>query len=254
MFEIVNGLTGMNRDIIIQICKLFWYSPSKIRTIVGMSAEHYSWRKHIYFINSRPVNVPVVFHPNSDGGYTLSTSLGKPLCTFAEGDRTVFLDHVISEGVFRWTIQVNFRMDINKPSTLVLGSAPSGSLDLFSGRCLAFGGACSLRMSCGGTKYWHGFTASFLGVADTRAFPGECAPVYTGLWISVEADTAAHTLTFFAGSDLKYPYAISGVQTPLHLGVSSFCGSPSFASLMFRRLPSATPSAVVCKYYAVDSS
>ncbi|GHU11099.1 hypothetical protein FACS189449_01880 [Alphaproteobacteria bacterium] len=57
-YNVVNGLSGMNRDIILRGCHLISVRNGsagnvKLRNIMGMSAEHLSWKNHRYFAKSR---------------------------------------------------------------------------------------------------------------------------------------------------------------------------------------------------------
>ncbi|GHS94844.1 hypothetical protein AGMMS49949_08870 [Alphaproteobacteria bacterium] len=51
-FDIVNGLLGMNRDIIIRLVKIMT-TPAPIRNTIGMSRESFPWKEHFGFIEAR---------------------------------------------------------------------------------------------------------------------------------------------------------------------------------------------------------
>ncbi|GHT90691.1 hypothetical protein FACS1894122_01610 [Alphaproteobacteria bacterium] len=51
--EIVNGLSGMQRDIVLRLCDLLWNQPGAIKNIIGMCDEHYPWKGHSYFVKLR---------------------------------------------------------------------------------------------------------------------------------------------------------------------------------------------------------
>ncbi|GHT97694.1 hypothetical protein FACS1894126_2230 [Alphaproteobacteria bacterium] len=52
-YEIINGFSGMQRDIILKLCYWFGQDPAKVKGIIGMCGEHILWIKHNYFVKSR---------------------------------------------------------------------------------------------------------------------------------------------------------------------------------------------------------
>ncbi|GHV24186.1 hypothetical protein FACS189465_0950 [Clostridia bacterium] len=58
-FEVENGMSGMNRDVILQLVRLLDNDRRKTRSIFGMSDKHYAWKGHVYFTENR-IDVKVV--------------------------------------------------------------------------------------------------------------------------------------------------------------------------------------------------
>lgn len=49
LFEVPNGFTGMQRDVILRVCRLMWGKEKEIRAVFGMSETHHHWRKNDFF-------------------------------------------------------------------------------------------------------------------------------------------------------------------------------------------------------------
>lgn len=64
-FEVVNGLSGMMRDVVIRICKVITRRPKmdritkdrSIRAVIGMCQEHHTWKIHSSFTRGRIDNM-----------------------------------------------------------------------------------------------------------------------------------------------------------------------------------------------------
>jgi hypothetical protein len=69
MFNVNNGMTGMQRDIVLRLCCLLWEKSAEIRAvcisvhvmnalhfkkIIGMCGKHFGWKRHSYFLHGRP--------------------------------------------------------------------------------------------------------------------------------------------------------------------------------------------------------
>ncbi|GHU11361.1 hypothetical protein FACS189449_02670 [Alphaproteobacteria bacterium] len=50
--EVENGFPGMKRDLVIRLCRLV-NNVAKIRSIIGMSQEHFLWKHHAFFVENR---------------------------------------------------------------------------------------------------------------------------------------------------------------------------------------------------------
>ncbi|GHT98956.1 hypothetical protein FACS1894126_4890 [Alphaproteobacteria bacterium] len=51
--EVENGFTGLQKDIILKLCKLLAREHAKLRNVFGMCADYLPWRNHCYFVESR---------------------------------------------------------------------------------------------------------------------------------------------------------------------------------------------------------
>lgn len=133
-YDVPNGLTGMLRDIVLKICTLLWYKSSFVRQIIGMSEQHYVWKTHSSFVNSRPkkrLGEPFAFLPkpnrnrNRRRGFSLTLTRVGAHCLFtgALGEkRTVFIDSAITKSIYRWTLKIGH--GDNPKSCLWFGAAP----------------------------------------------------------------------------------------------------------------------------------
>ena len=71
-YDVINGFSGMKRDIVLRLCELLWFKTPIIRAvsfciiflaliffsllklkITGMCEEHYIWKSHWYFEKGR---------------------------------------------------------------------------------------------------------------------------------------------------------------------------------------------------------
>lgn len=119
MFEIPNGFLGMQRDIILRLCDLLWQS-NKIRLIIGMCLEQFKWRSNSYFQMIKNKNL--AFNINSRNPYLIITdAIHWIQCMFTSNWYTIFLDRIILEGIFRWTVQIEVEYSY---SQLCLGVTP----------------------------------------------------------------------------------------------------------------------------------
>lgn len=242
-YEIPNGLSGMKRDVILHLCNFFWYNLKKIKNIIGICFEHFFWIRHRLFVENRPKEIPACFRTNPLLGFNVTCTPDGPLCEFtADSYRTVFLNSVMSEGVFNWTVKVRFAPD--KHSSCCIGAAPPSLLAQLEDVNLGEDGTASFYFAMGdegplGSTLF-GVACSDIPLAETKVPANAC--------VAVELDCTACTMCFFV-NEKKVPRAVSGVHGPLHFGLSGY-ECPSFISLSFRRLPSASPSPVVCKHYA----
>lgn len=245
-FDVVNGFSGMRRDIILKLCRLMWNDLRKIRTMIGMCHEHFRWKNHPYFVKSRPHNIHAGFRPSPPDRSIITSSR----CVFIKADctPTVFLDKNISTGVFRWTITINYSQEGR--SDIYVGSAPVECIPLHNDHSLGFryAGDCSLQCR----RREDGSLATDLwGARDEDCYPVEEARVPDGSMVAVEVDTFLRTISFFVG-EKKIPHAFSNIRTPLCFGASGTINS-CITLMSLRRLPASTPSPVVVgvQYYLV---
>lgn len=251
-YEIVNGMTDMQRDVILKLCRLLWIKVKEIRLIIGMCANHYHWRNHSFFKRSRPFNVPFNLRPNPAGGCFVSRVGTHTECKFMQyeyGDwRTIFSNQSICQGVFQWNVQVKYRK--KGSDSLQLTVVPPEAVGLDEKELSLTKGACGLtfgnyrgsyrsfgRSSCGteGEKW-----ARLLGVEIDNV--GNTV-VQNNSSITLEIDTDTRTLSFFVDG-VRTMFGISGVSVPCYLAMSALgCdpGEVSLTTLYLRRLPAPTP-------------
>lgn len=261
-YEVVDGMNGMQRDIILRICRLLWDKSSQIREIIGMCEKYFSWRFHSYFFEGRPVIVSHAFRTNPLGKYNItSTPLGVQ-CSFnldRSEFRVLFLDVLIKKGVFHWTLQCNYSTftlpgsdvtkevgDTSEEKDDDKGNGGFGSVVVAPGYLSQFEtqltaqpkGACSFFFG-----QWNDTLMSYVfdGLHMTE-LPSEDVAVEDGAVIEIEVDTYSRTHSIFIEGN-KIPYAIAGLILPLRLGIAA-ASRASFTSVLLRRLPSATPSSV----------
>lgn len=61
-FEIPNGLSGMCRNVVLRLlCVIGPDGEENIRTVVGMSLDHFGWKSHKYFLSIRKGYIPTHF-------------------------------------------------------------------------------------------------------------------------------------------------------------------------------------------------
>lgn len=236
----VNGLTKMQRDIFLRLCKIMWNKGDEIRSVIGMCGEHYLWKSHSFFMSERPKNVPATFRRNIQGGYVIERSRSRPSlssmrCSYVNDDlRTLFLDREIKQGIFQWTLRIGYA-ETEIGSFFYVGSAPVDRLTYYDDYFLGgAGGSCSLHI-------WNTHNtpgASFNGLADDAIV--HTTAVTDGSILAAELDADSRTLSFTLNGT-KITDILSNVHVPCKLGVTSSQGS-SFTSFSFRLLPRATSS------------
>lgn len=67
-FEVSNGLSGLQRDIVLRLCNLY-FEKDEIRKVIGMCGEHCEWKKHKSFRNSRLIRVLLPIALKSGASY-----------------------------------------------------------------------------------------------------------------------------------------------------------------------------------------
>lgn len=237
----------MEKNIILRLCEVIWSRNNEIRAIMGMCHEHYKLRTHQLFIEKRPLNLPLSFRTNPMGGCKIDTCLKKIRCIFVEKNafRTIFLDECFSAGILRWEIHIKYNLEYSRFN---LGGVPPAVI--WSPDCVPM---ARIRDSCGldftqeYSEEKHKFVRglSMFSHIQIVNLTMEYA-VRDDSSVALEIDFIKSTISYFIDSE-KVPYAISGVQAPLRLGVSGYFGT-SFTSLSFRRLPTPTPSSAQCTY------
>lgn len=212
--------------------------------VFAMSVEHFLWKKHHFFLNNRPKQIPISFCPNLSGGYTL-TNIPKGLhCSFGDffDFRTVFLSQVIKEGTFCWRVRIKYGT-LHENSTLWAGAAPADLLSVCNSRVLGgvVLGTWALWIS---RNCRHQLESRLVGVKHRDIIPYDETQVPDGALVTIELDSGARTLSFFVNG-AKIPRIAACICFPCHFGIT---GVPniSFTAESLSRLPTPIPSSVVC--------
>lgn len=242
MFEI-NGFFGMQRDVVLRLCILLWDRVYEIRQIIGMCSQSYIWKKHPYFLENRPVNIlaDLLGTPEKRGCTITHTPSGLQYNFTNDDDcwHTSFLDIPISQGVYRWVMQIEFGKEI---SCFAFGAAPPESMirlfDSYLGDNDDSYSFCAENESGNSVLFsFFGYGCAHYSVMDT-ATPTPCI-----VRVSTEADALTHTLSF-AVNEKKIPRVICNVPTPSRMAISVMMASKCvwFATgVSFQRIPRATP-------------
>lgn len=246
-FDVANGLSGLQRNIIVKLCRLMWHKEQQVRVIFGMCAEYFEWRQQHDFIMGRPFKIAVSFLPSSSAGLTKSFPRSTHIMM---KDRTVFISLALTKGIYRWNFTIAYDQGNNTLFHLCIGAAPPHLV----GRC-ADAALGYLRGTVSLSIWKNVADVCYANLCGAKV-PPDTAPVgmqpLNGSLLSVEADCGTRTLSFFV-DNIKDSRAISSVFVPLFVGITgSTSGKLSFTSLSFRRLPSATPSSTVCKAYPYE--
>lgn len=246
MFNIYNGLSGMMRDVVIRLISLMGGNCNdiKVRMIIGMCSEHFFWKTHLYFVNIRIKNCVMhntLRHNSSGRKYQITHTLAGDICAFGEDDeyQTVFLEKSVTEGIFQWKVQ--FYHGTERTTQFYFGLALTS--------CLS---DCELHwLGSSPGSYSFGFCYQYkkriwsklFGEFKTRGFEFKMEVPDKSL-IVLEVNADSRILSMFVDGK-KVPVSIASIPIPFNLGVSGEY-KPSFTSLSFCRLPSATPTPPDC--------
>lgn len=176
----------------------------------------------------------------SDGGNGNRCVFGKSNTT-----RTVFVDKCITEGIYRWTVKVDFSQGCN----FFIGCAmcSGSSLSVWDDNWLGDSGStCSVEVYASGAK------TALHGVHNDSRSERKVSITCSSL-LSLEIDSTAGTLSFFI-DEKKEPFVISKIRVPLYFGLSKSFNTAAFTSLSLRRLAAATASPVVCTYFECNDA
>lgn len=253
-FEVNNGLLGTMRDVLLHLCFVIENKSTLdgrkkdacIRAIFGVCQKHIEWKRNKYFVNGRIqfIYPKTALRPNPTGGCIISrTSIGEKCDFSTDSPHTVFLDTVIREGVFRWTVRIKYGMSKAEDSGFYLGAVPVSLIDrchedvLGSAYSLGVGTCCLVFWR--GEKKWRLF-AHLRGVEGEESLPRRGSDVPDDSLVVLEIDAYACTI-FFIVNGKRFPYGISEVPIPTCLGMSACYQPSSFTSVSFARLPAPTP-------------
>lgn len=251
-FEILNGLSGMQRDIVLHLCNLFFDRIEKVRAIFGISEEHYSWRKHSIFLRGRPIRLPVYFRQNRMLVFGIKSSPDGKFHTLNAGSfvRTVFVDMVLTGGVFCWTVFVpcsrmtNFLFRIGASPLRLIYQCDDKALGL------QVPGTCAFGCNGFGDAKKNSWETKLEGLKGGAVVSCEESPLLCNSYVAVEADCTAGTLSFSV-SGRKVSHVVTGLQTPLILGMSA--REAFVTSCTFFRFPTASRSRMLCRLYACST-
>lgn len=187
------------------------------------------------------------FRANPKSGFTVTRApTGFSSVTFTTEkyeDRTVFLSALVTQGVWRWTVEITY--GTVGSSQLFIGAAAA---DILNTCDTSYLGSPKGTWSFAPWRFGTGDLGSKLfGVKNDTSIPTSETCVPDGSLVTVEVNTEARTLSFFVG-ERKVPRVVSNVHTRLHFGISGR-NKPSFTNVSFRRLPAATQSPVQCTFY-----
>lgn len=192
----------------------------------------------------------VSFRPNPCGGLSFKgvdpravTFLGDNTCDF----RSVFVDHNVLEGIYRWDVQIKYAEGLlfKIDSFFSIGIVPTRLLSKCNLMLEGVSGACCLHFYRDDHYTLH---------SDLRGIRGESTrnpKIKDGSRVGIEVNVPARTVSFFV-DDKKEVNAITGITTPLYIGMSGNRKS-SFTSLSFRRLDFPTPSPVQNSFYEYEA-
>lgn len=249
-FEVVNGLPGVKRNVLLHLTWLLWFKTDQIRLIIGMCCEHFQLKTHSLFILKRPINIPVLFRAQKDQIWQQCDSSNgeKQFTSILSNDydfRMIFLDNQMAKDIFHWAIRIKYSFYRN--AYMNISAVPSVDVD----NCLtcrhfssAVCGGCSFQFA----KVYGCLQSRLCGTKETP-FLNCLSPVPDNSLVAIEADMHAHTVTFFV-NELKLPFVVTGVRGPLYFGVTGV-GKSSFTSVLYRRLAAPTPPEPTPKEYAV---
>lgn len=274
VFEVPNGLVGMNRDVVLQLCFLMERKDPCIKAVFGMCSECACWRDHPCFVDFRKTFIRPFLCPNPKGGYVFVLKRDpnrgwKKNNTF----QSVFLNTLIHNGIFRWTVQIAYA-PWGEHSQMWYGCVLRDR-DQYRNRykarwrwrdeCLPHLGECcciqfsrhhidrykwrvdgsdgDFEVDDDAEDYFLMLQCCYRG-REGRSGKGDEMAVNDGAFLSLEADMKLRTLSFFV-NDTKLPCVISNLPMGLH-----FWGYAKhrafFRTMSLRRLPAPTPSAVAC--------
>lgn len=251
----------MMRDIILRLCQLIEEETKRdtrtkdfcIRALIGVSQGHLQWKNHSYFVNSRIkfTYPPCSFQPNPTGNYEVThTTIGEK-CLFSmdsNNELSVFLNRVFGEGIFRWTVHIEYPF-IDSPNDSVLFGLGSIAADLiWRYNNAVFDDFYDSDSGCSFTFGWEldAPVSWLVGIQGFRCFDVETAVPRCSTF-AVDVDVDARTLVFFVNGK-KLLHAISDIRTPLCIGTSFLhvhnspptCNRAVLTSISLRRIPTAS--------------
>lgn len=238
-FNVENGLTGMKRDVIIKLIAII-RKLEKIKTIIGMSENHYKWRFHNFFVESRKASM-VRYIENKLGGFTLKASQIDFLIFEKNVYRTICVDVLMNFGIWKMafclynnTSASSFRFGVvHKDNCETTQSKRIGS-DFNRGvACLVFAHKVAMANNDG-------------KIIELDRFQHKSLADDVPVVASVEADMEKRTLYFFINNKQLYVY-ITDIPSLVHFAVSSGNGRESLQQMRVQRLcrTTAAPASVL---------
>lgn len=266
VFEIKNGFTGMQRDIVLRLCKLIWRCSRKIVVIIGMCGEHYQWKRHMHFLEGRPQKIATTLQPDSDGCVITKTTAGVR-CNFShkDGTRVIFLNKMVARGIFQWTTRIKY-----------VKAGNDFSIGVVRLPCVRKNFLFGVNGSCGVNLFEDddcGLCATLTGIRDDDGRHGdrwEGTKLPDEITAVTEADTVSRTLSFVvcgkmmscAVSEIPHPLQFVAEMNKESIEVRKkeyrskakgmygiYMDRSSITSVSFLRLPSATLLPPACRRY-----
>lgn len=241
-YEIENGVSGMQRDIILRLCCLF---PDKVKLIIGMSKEHYQWKDHSHFLKGRPSNGIFRSSPRSETMNKSRTSEGVRF-EFSK-NQAIFLDLLIVKGIWKWKVKIKYQLG---NSSFYFCVVPADYLFTVDSSSFVNGnGTCSLYF---GVDSKGELFSMLFGLDGYRSVLAKDILVPNNAVLAAEVDADARTISFFVNKK-RARRVITDLHIPLYLGVvgnRNATGSErsAFTSLSVCRLKTATPSSLPYEY------
>lgn len=234
-YEIVNGMCGMQRNVVLRLVDLMQNKRSKIQAVIGMSQEHFILKTHRHFIRSRLkvhcFGISHSFRRNPKRGFSSISILGgKIQCSFTGERRTVFQNTLITHGIYQWKIKMDYADGNKKQKIFCIGVSKSDHIDRCHGELLGEvpeTHAFQFRWSKGECTY-----GSFRGGKRTsEIYSLDRNLTLNGTVIIIEVDAGKFIIRCFVGGEKIYDYFR---DLPIYLGASALAGM-SFTALYFRR-------------------
>lgn len=193
------------------------------------------------------VDIPWKYRSNPMGGYKLSD--GDRHVTFiSEGMqwRTIFLNMCITEGTYKWTVEIYYCKDKRAKPILCIGAAPPELLVACDENVLGAVRKTSAFMmtvnNVDGVLH-----TEYMGLKGQCDAPNEETLVPDGAQVDIEVDSQTRTIHYFVKGK-RVRRAFRGIVFPLYMGISGW-RKPAFKTVAFCRLSCPSSSPINCTYY-----
>lgn len=196
------------------------------------------------------INIPVLYKYNINSGCVVNDLL----CVFTHaGDRTVFLDQQISQGIYQWTVRIMYKDRVHSEfsmgiaSTSLVPKLEKQFIGILSGSC-AFSFWRNEYRECYST-----FTGT--NSDDGSLIAASQTAVHHRSKVMAELNMDDHTLSFFV-NERKVPHVITELPESVQIGMTGHFRNWSSSDLAFRtvsfcKVPASTQSAQVCKLHTL---
>lgn len=239
-YEIVNGLSGMQRDVILRLCVQLWNKLDVIKAIFGVCGTYQVWKKHSYFSKRIPINLPIVFGSNPDTSITYSASKIK----FSQVYRSAYLDQDLSSvGIYLLEVVVtpgSFEVGLFLKSRLADHCFHFPNMRISKGTCC---------LTDDGMELDTVVVASFFTWEWNQEKP---STVRLELSRSRDVVTQAQTsILYFFVNNVQVPHKVTHIPSDAVFAVSSFL-RPVVADIrLFQKIPHTTTNLrLLCESHA----